>query len=225
MTEEPTKRYESPLIAVIGSEIEAPSQESHDCFMLGYGLRRVIENGGSICTGGTKGVGVETYKGILSAGRPTKFRVIVPPRCNPSQEYFRAANKKGEKLEVQEYEDDEGKPRISSLADLLITINGSFGTSDEAIFALALGKQVVCLEHSGGTADRLISFKKRNLYTPGIDKNLIIPFQSVFDILEYLKKEIPRLREEGQQNRRLGKLYEEGTFKIEAEAYFNMLLS
>ena len=55
---------------------------------------------------------------------------------------------------------EERRSYLGAVADLLVLINGSVGTIDEALKGLFLGKQVICLQNSGGASDVLSRFKK-----------------------------------------------------------------
>lgn len=193
--EEITARHEHPIIGIIGATSPLPDYDSDDAYRLGYELRQVVDNKGSLFTGGVSGVGIDVYRGIadycLEKGVDDKFFVLFPNMdFEPPQEYFKLAGKtKNRVLRVEKVGQDmeERRSYVGAVADLLVLVNGSVGTIDEALKGLFLGKQVVCLQNSGGASDVLSRFKKGEIDIPlNVDRELIKPFDSISEIVNYL---------------------------------------
>ena len=196
--EETIDRHEHPIIGIIGALSPSQEYDNVDGFRIGYELRNIVNNGGSLFTGGVPGVGLDAYKGIVSyckeKGVNDKFFVLVPETIDPTQEYIDLAKQtKNGVLDIERLGRDyeERRSYLGSVADLLIVVNGSTGTLDEGLKGLLLGKQVICLESSGGAAEFLAKFKRGEIegISLDIDQELIRSFDSVRDIVNYLSKE------------------------------------
>jgi len=193
--EEITAKHEHPIIGIIGATSPLPDYDSDDAYRLGYELRQVVDSKGSLFTGGVSGVGIDVYRGIvdycLEKGVDDKFFVLFPNMdFEPPQEYFKLAGKtKNGVLRVEKVGQDmeERRSYVGAVADLLVLVNGSVGTIDEALKGLFLGKPVICLQNSGGASDVLSRFKKGEIEIPlNVDKELIKPFDSISEIVNYL---------------------------------------
>jgi len=196
--EEITKKYERPLIGIIGANSPLPNYDSDDAYRLGYELRRIASKQGTLFTGGVSGVGVDVYNGIVDycneEGIEDKFFVLFPEgNIKPSPEYFDLAKsiKNGVlKVERAGRDFEERRSYIGALADVLILMNGSSGTADEALKGLFLRKPVVCLQNSGGAAEAISKLKRGEIEIPlKIDKGLIVNCDSVSDVVNYLSNE------------------------------------
>ena len=65
---------------------------------------------------------------------------------------------------------------------------------------LLLGKPVICLQNSGGTAEVFSKLKKGEVKIPlEVDTELIKPFDSITDIINYLSKETAYSREDNER--------------------------
>jgi len=197
--EEITQKYEHPIIGIIGATSPLPDYDSDDAFRLGYNLREFVEEKGSLFTGGVQGVGVDVYRGIvdycLEKAVEDKFFVLFPDiESEPPEEYFKLAEKtKNSVLRVEKIGQDweERRSYVGAVADLLVLVNGSAGTIDEALKGLYLGKPLVFLQNSGGAADVISKFKRGEIDIPlNVDKELIKPFNSVSEIANYLSNEL-----------------------------------
>ncbi len=193
--EEITNKYEHPIIGVICATSPLPGYDSDDAYRLGYELRGVVDKLGSLFTGGVSGVGIDVYRGIvdycLEKGVEDKFFVLFPDRdFEPPQEYFKLAERtKNGILRVEKVGQDmeERRSYVGAVADLLVLVNGSVGTIDEALKGLFLGKQVVCLQNSGGAADVISKFKRGEIDIPlNVNRELIKPFDTISEIVNYL---------------------------------------
>src|SRR3989338_7902135 len=134
--EEITSKYEHPIIGVIGAACPSPDYDSQEARRLGYKLRELVEQGGSLFTGGVSGVGVDVYKGIvdycLKKKVEDKFFVLLPDmEFEPPQEYFKLSKRtKNKVLRVEGMGQDmeERRTYLGAIADLLVVANGSIGT-------------------------------------------------------------------------------------------------
>ncbi len=196
--EEITSKYESPRIGIIGATSPLPDYDSDDAYRLGYELRDVVNRKGSLFTGGVSGVGIDVYRGIvdycLEHGVDDKFFVLFPNmKFEPPKEYSELAEKtKGGILRVERVGEDmeERRSYVGAVADLLVLVNGARGTIDEALKGLYLGKPVVCLQNSGGAAEVISKVKRGEIDIPlDINKELIKPFDSITEIVNYLSNE------------------------------------
>lgn len=196
--EEITKKYESPIIGIIGATSPLPDYDSDDTYRLGYELRDVVNKKGSLFTGGVSGVGTDVYRGIvdycIEHGVDDKFFVLFPNMdFEPPKEYFRLAEKtKNGILRVERVGVDmeERRSYVGAVADLLVLVNGASGTIDEVLKGLYLGKPVVCLQNSGGAAEVISRVQKGEIDIPlDIDRNLIKPFDSITEVVNYLSNE------------------------------------
>ena len=196
--EEITSKYESPIIGIIGASSPLPGYDSDDAYRLGYELRDVVNRSGSLFTGGVSGVGIDVYRGIvdycIENGVEDKFFVLFPNmEFEPPEEYFRLAEKtKNGILRVEKVGEDmeERRSYVGAVADLLVLVNGAVGTIDEALKGLFLGKPVICLQNSGGAAEVISKVKRGEIDIPlEVDKELIKPFDSITEIINYLSND------------------------------------
>ncbi|MBI2105635.1 hypothetical protein HYT56_02235 [Candidatus Woesearchaeota archaeon] len=196
--EEITQRYEHPIIGIIGATSPLPDYDSDDAFRLGYDLREFVEEKGSLFTGGVQGVGVDIYSGIvdycLEKNVGDKFFILFPDfELAPPEEYFKLAEKTKNgilRMEKAGKDMEERRVYIGGVADYLIVVNGSTGTIDEALKGLLLEKPVICLQNSGGAAEALSKLKKGEAKIPlEVDTDLIKPFDSITEIINYLSNE------------------------------------
>ena len=207
--EEIIRRYEHPIIGIIGATSPLPGYDDDDAYRLGYELREVLGDRGSLFTGGVYGVGLDVYRGIVDYcvenGAEDKFFVLFPDmEFEPPEEYFRLAEKtKNGVLRVERVGEDmeERRSYLGAVADLLVLVNGSTGTIDEALKGLVLGKPVVCLQNSGGAAEVFSKIKRGEIDIPlDINRELIKPFDSVTEIVNYLSNEdLSKYRERAQK--------------------------
>ena len=196
--EEITKKYEHPIIGIIGTTSPSPDYDSDEAYRLGYELREAVEKRGSLFTGGVFGVGLDAYKGIVDycveRGVDDKFFVLFPDMgLEPPQEYFKLAEKiRGGVLKVEKIGQnmEERRSYVGAVADLLVVVNGSAGTVDEALKGLFLGKPAVCLQNSGGAAEVISKLKRGEIDIPlKVDKELIKSFDSISEVVNYLSNE------------------------------------
>ena len=197
--EEITNRYEHPIIGVIGATSPLPDYDSDDAYRLGYELRGLVERRGSLFTGGVPGVGIDVYRGIVDycseKGVEDKFFVLFPnTESEPPQEYFKLAERtKNGALRVERVGADmeERRSYVAAVADLLVVVNGSDGTIDEALKGLYLGKPVISLQTSGGAAEVISRLKKGEIEIPlDVNRELIKPFESISEIVNYLSNDV-----------------------------------
>jgi len=206
--EEITAKYERPIIGIIGATSPLPGYDSNDAYRLGYKLREVVEKKGNLFTGGVPGVGLDIYRGIVNYcvenGVEDKFFVLFPNiEFEPPKEYFRLAEKtKNGILKVERVGNDmeERRSYVGAVADLLVLVNGSVGTIDEALKGLFLEKPVICLQNSGGAAEVISKFKGGEIEIPlNVNRELIKPFDSISEIVTYLSNEFLSKYGEGAQ--------------------------
>lgn len=198
-------KYESPIIGIIGATSPLPDYDSDDAYRLGYELRETIGEKGSLFTGGVAGVGIDVYRGIVDYcvehGVEDKFFVLFPDiRAGPPREYFILADKtKNKRLRVERAGADmeERRSYVGAVADLLVLINGASGTLEESLKGLYLGKPIVCLQNSGGAAEVIAKIQKGEIDVRfNLDHNLIKPFDSITEIVNYLSSEfLPNYKE------------------------------
>jgi predicted Rossmann-fold nucleotide-binding protein len=183
-----------PIIGIIGAINPSPEYDSDDAYRLGYDLREAIADKGTLFTGGVPGVGIDAYRGITDYcrenGADDRFFVLFPEGMEPPQTYFQLAKQtRNQALRIVRAGKslDDRRAYVGPLADVLVVDNGSSGTIDEALQTLVLGKQVVCLQNSGGAADVLTRFKNGSIEIPlKVDRDLIKPFSSISWIVNYI---------------------------------------
>lgn len=188
------RKYEGPLIGIIGATEPLGDYDSDDIYRLGYELQRATEKRGTLFTGGMPGVGIDVYKGIvdycLERNIPNKFFILFPDiGAEPDEEYFNLANKIGSPLLVERagIDMEERRSYVGAVGDVLVVANGSRGTLDEALKGMILGKEIVCLESSGAAAGVLSRLKRGEIRAPSnLDLRLIKSFDSVTDVVAYL---------------------------------------
>jgi len=181
---------QKPLIAVIGATMPNDPYVSSMGIYLGYALRESLDkHEGTVFTGGVDGVGADVYGGVVrfcfERGMKTsevpddKFFVLAPhgivygelgmerifhypiPRSytllaslvkeNGLTEY-RAGQEMGERRKI-----------LAEIADVGIMLNGSGGTTDEALQILNHGKRIIVCPYSGGATRALMDLKNDNL--------------------------------------------------------------
>ncbi|MFH1500457.1 MAG: hypothetical protein ABIE22_00755 [archaeon] len=181
-----------PLIGVIGATRPSPEYRKATGMLVGSSLRKYLRwNPGVIFTGGVEGVGVDVYDGVaaflekrfLKSFNADKFFVLVPElvaqkasvsdfltgpvltEYQPPKEYFDIAKKCGNELEVVRAGKDmtERREYVGRVADVLVAVNGGFGTLDESYQAMKQGTPVISLWYSGGGARDLTLIKQGKL--------------------------------------------------------------
>ena len=110
---------------------------------------------------------------------------------NPPKEYFSLAEKTKDKtVNIERVGDtmNDRRTYVAAVADVLIVMNGSVGTIDEAVKGLILEKPVLCLETSGGAAAVLSRFKRGEIQRLSINVNteLIQTFDAISGLMNYL---------------------------------------
>jgi hypothetical protein len=186
---EAKEKQPSPRIVVIGATSPSEPYRIKHGFQAGYEIRRFLDrNPGTVATGGVEGIGADAYAGVLKycvdhttpKGRvpKDKFFIIIPD----SVEY--PAGRDGEKVYSMPYSAPhiykllakfsqtgkvdiaragtnmfERRVYLAQIADLLVVVNGGPGTDHEAFESLKLGKRVIALPYSGGTAELLRKVK------------------------------------------------------------------
>jgi len=190
---------ESPMIGVIGATAPTTPYKDLQGFEVGYKIREFLEkNPGTIFTGGVGGVGSDVYFGIvkycINQGVKTgeipkdKFFVIVPngmayvdfkthrkvdlPFSLPETYTLLAKFLPKKKIDIVRAGNNmrERRLNLSSLADVLIVVNGSSGTDHEAYTGLKWGKKIIALPYTGGTAQLLNLVRKGEYKIPKREK-------------------------------------------------------
>jgi len=175
---------EKPLIGIIGATTPTTPYHFSQGFEVGYEVRKVIqESMGTVFTGGVEGIGTDAYAGVvkycIDEGIRTgivpkdKFFVVIPKKIefidwktkekqvypySPPEMYNLLAKLLSDKsLDIVRAGNNmyERRLGLSSLADLLIVVNGGPGTDHEAHACLELGKRVIACSYTGGTAELL----------------------------------------------------------------------
>ncbi|VVB77632.1 Uncharacterised protein [uncultured archaeon] len=197
--EEITRKYEYPILGIIGATVPSEDYPEDETVELGYRLRELIqENNGTLFTGGVSGVGLDFYRGVIDYckrnGVDDKFFCLFPnfdgTEVNPPEEYYELANEINKQLSVERFGRDMEQRRmaVGPVADSLVLVNGSSGTLDEAIRSLAYEKSLITLKNSGGAADIILDIKEGRLPRPDFPLNLdlIQPAKSIDEIVDYL---------------------------------------
>ena len=206
--EEITAKYERPIIGIIGATSPLPGYDSDEAYRLGYELREVVDKQGSLFTGGVPGVGLDVYRGIADhcaeKGVEDKFFILLPNiEIEPPEEYFRLAEKtknKALKIERAGQNMEERRSYVGAVADVLVLVNGSKGTLDETLKGLIQRKPIICLQNSGGAAEVISKLKRGEIDIPlNVDRELIRPFDSISEIINYLSNESLSKYREGAQ--------------------------
>jgi len=193
-----SSRYEKPIIGVIGATSPLPDYDSDDAYRLGYELRELVTKKGTLFTGGVHGVGIDVYRGIvdysIEKGIGDKFFVLVPNGFQPPQDYIRMAGKTKNgvlRVETAGKDMEERRTYLADISNLVVVVNGAKGTIDEALKCLSRGKQIICLENSGGAADVMSRFKRGEIGKKLIlNRELVKPFYSITELIEYLSNEL-----------------------------------
>lgn len=177
------KDREQPRIAVIGSTIPNRTYSKFMGVDMGYTLRSFLEGRkGTLFTGGVGGVGVDVYQGIVSwckrfEKKDDRFFVLIPKTVyltepvegfflySAPRTYHIIAGIAGLSLEQTTAGDGMGERRkyLAHTADVAVMLNGSFGTLDEALSIIRLGKPVITWPESGGAAKDLVLLKDGRL--------------------------------------------------------------
>jgi len=185
-------RFKPPIIAAIGAKEPERDHYSHEIgHHVGYNLRSLLENGkgGHIATGGSKGVGVHIYQGVLAWCRspeaekvyntqhtkdadhiPDKFFALQSQGADPHQDYEVALHaatvdpdQRGAKRTLRVINaGKDGQLRrwyLGAVADLTVVVNGEEGTLEEALVSLYKKKPVVTIYQSGRVATLLADLK------------------------------------------------------------------
>lgn len=164
-----------PLIGVIGAAKPTGEYSREVGRLAGYKLRKYLEgNEGTIFTGGVNGVGFDVYAGIVRFHLETylkddrlledMFFVLTPESEAVPKEYIDLSRIVA-RLEIVRVGADLEQRRtcLAEVADVLIVLNGAYGTLDEAVKGLKNSKRVVTLPSTGGTADLLAAIKEGSL--------------------------------------------------------------
>lgn len=189
-------KFTGPLIAVIGASSPGYEYAPQLGIVAGYELRKLCNNNGYLFSGGVEGVGADVFTGACIYATqnkfPSKFFVVIPDNYTiPGDQYdddrvlpyeLSEAYKAIERITESEceivragYEMAERRLYLSAIADVVVAINGSSGTFDEAKLALEFGKTVIALQSSGGAAKALCQWKVG--YKPKTsDKHNLRPF-------------------------------------------------
>ncbi|MBS3149294.1 hypothetical protein J4455_01190 [Candidatus Woesearchaeota archaeon] len=190
-----SEKYSAPIIALVGAMVPLPKYESDETKILGYELRKAIGKKGTLFTGGVNGVGVDFYKGIVDYCKENsvddRFFVLLPEAfIDPASEYMNLAKQLNCHLKIERVGNDmeERRTYVAQLADKLVVVNGSKGTLDECVKGLFYGKEIICLENSGGAADVLAILKRGEISNESFNLNLdlIKLFGSAVDAVKYL---------------------------------------
>lgn len=175
------QEYPGIKIGVIGAATPTEGYASYLGEELGRRLRRYIGEKGFIFTGGVAGVGVDVYRGICeeSEEKGDRFFVLLPEGISPDDEYNEASITT-KNVEVVPFGQDmfERRIGIGKVADILIVLNGRYGTLHEAISALENGKKIIVLNY-GGIGSLLFNAKASNTLSPLLRREGLKP--------EYLK--------------------------------------
>ncbi len=189
--EDVAAKYTHPIIAVIGAAMPSEGYDQVAAYRLGYRLREMLDKEGTLFTGGSPGVGVDIYGGIIDycieKGVNDRFFTLIPEGIEPFPGYSDLAKKRGSEVNIERLGKDMAERRsfLAALADMLVVVNGSSGTLDEALKGLVLGKLVLALNNSGGIANILPFIKSGELKLPlYIDTRLISIYNSVTDLVD-----------------------------------------
>src|SRR3989344_2497695 len=130
---------------------------------------------GYICTGGSEGVGVDAYMGVLSwcmrkdvltsitatevdrARFPEKFFTLVADGAETHDHYHKVKHMKtrNDTQTKEMHAGTSGQERrwyLAKIADASIVANGQEGTLEEGLAALYWGNSIIVLKDSGGAA-------------------------------------------------------------------------
>lgn len=185
------KGRESPRIGIIGAASPTEPYSLSQGIKVGYEVRKFLENrAGTIFTGGVEGIGADAYLGIVKyciderirTGKifDDRFFVAIPNHAFPDsvtggkkltlfspphvyEALARLISKENVDIVRAGSNMYERRLNLASLADVLVVVNGGFGTDHEAHTALKLGKKVIALPYTGGTAE-LLSLVKEGAY-------------------------------------------------------------
>ena len=134
-------------------------------------LRRYTKDNGFIFTGGVAGVGVDVFKGVLEEnhGQNTRFFVLLPKGVSPDHDYDKLSFPN--EVEVVPFGRDMFERRIGmgKVADVVIVLNGRYGTLHEALCGLENGKKLIVLNH-GGAGSLLYYAKAKNVLPASLVK-------------------------------------------------------
>jgi hypothetical protein len=186
-------KYEHPIIGIIGAASPMPGYDSSDGFRLGYWLRDLVEAKGTLFTGGVKGVGLDVYGGIVDycneKGAQDKFFVLIPEGDYQPLDYMGISPGNNLRIERAGRDMFERRLYVGDIADILIMANGASGTVDEALMGILRGKEVLCLENTGGAAGLFARIKRGEIgdLTDHLDYSLISIFETISELFIYLK--------------------------------------
>lgn len=188
--EEIRQRFPSPIIGVIGASNPDYDYSPQMGIIAGFMIaKRCHEQGGSIYTGGVDGVGSDVFTGVaLYCAKhnvkipffvmiPSGYERIVYDGDAPvdseilpfelSTSYTAIA--KITETDLQEVitgkEMSERRLYVAKGGDLLIVINGSTGTMDEAKLAVRHSKDVIVVKSTGGAASAISRWIKNDQLT------------------------------------------------------------
>ena len=215
------KTRKSPLIGIVGAAHPSEEYTSNQGIEVGYAIRKYLDgNNGFVFTGGVDGVGADAYCGIVRfciekwfdtrQKADDRFFVLVPEYISdndgfsqqyyPPRVYSLLARILERDLKVIRAGEDMAKRRecLAQVADVLVVVNGSDGTWDEVMLALAESKPVIALSETGGIA-RMLSNKKENRsslrdehkfrksgFSDTVDTNLIFCARNTDEMIQYL---------------------------------------
>lgn len=224
-------KHESPIIGIIGSSLPDYNYTAQVGVASGYIISEYChKNNGSIFTGGVSGVGADVFTGVSLycskfKKKDSKFFVLIPEKTILN-EFHQNENKEMEEISfnlpksyqiISQLTDtkiteertgrflSDRRLYVAEVADILVAINGGYGTLDEAILALRKNKPVLVLYGSGGAAGALYKakFKLRqlekqfdHLFIKPLseqERNLIIPVEnlsSLSTIIEFVNRDL-----------------------------------
>ena len=218
-------KYQKPIIGVIGATSPTGGYNDQIGIDIGYALRKYIHKiSGNLFTGGVEGVGIDVYTGVMKFCRDQsitegmiqddRFFVLVPEKivdydfesqvkimfdyvCPSTYTVLGKLSRKGNLTsEIAGLTLAERRKYVGQVADLLVVLNGGYGTLDEAQIALRNNIPVVALTPTAGAAKILSDFKtgklpffiKRELTESNMDfglndSNLIFPAEDLEELI------------------------------------------
>ncbi|MBT6336285.1 HAD-IIB family hydrolase, partial [Candidatus Woesearchaeota archaeon] len=149
-------RTGKPLIGIIGAASPSAGYSKAVAEEIG---RKIQQTGAIMFTGGVPGAGVDTARGFLEQANAEEFFTILPEGTRQAHGYDGLTD---EPVTV------EGKGKgmlerrtvIAKAADVIVVVNGGYGTLDEAVQSLQEGRQVIATD-TGGVASLLYESKQR----------------------------------------------------------------
>jgi len=165
------QKYPGIRIGIIGATRPTDEYSSELGQRLGKRLRKYIGERGFIFTGGVTGVGTDVYKGIIeeSGGRDDRFFALLPKGITPSMDYREISPSRTVQTAYVGQDMFERRIGMGKIADLLIVLNGGYGTLHETVSAIDDGKKIIVLNH-GGVGALLYNAKLSNALSPTLIK-------------------------------------------------------